>query len=201
MAFDSGAFDSGAFDAGGAPAPFRVSTSATFASTVRNLAATTKAGAFSVRSLVQQQRAAAFSVRNLAAGEFTGAWSVEQGLVRVATQRTLAYSIRAEISGQQAHLLRQLARLHGLIEPLTIDAGTRQAGALQQRIEQLGDTVTISTDAIPMDEVADAGLHIEELAALHGLTADLVVSPTLRQAGAIVQELGNAGGITTVVRQ
>ena len=41
---------------------------------------------------------------------------------------------------------------------------------------------------------------VEELAALHGLGVDLVVSATSRSAGAISQSLALAAGITTVER-
>jgi hypothetical protein len=42
---------------------------------------------------------------------------------------------------------------------------------------------------------------IDDLAALHGLTADLTVSPTSRIAGAIQQVITASGAATVVARQ
>ena len=77
----------------------------------------------------------------------------------------------------------------------------RQAGDVEQTVEQAGQDVTITTTATPRFPLADPGAMIEELAALHGLTAPLQVSPTGRQAGAVSQVFTQAGGVTTITRQ
>ena len=51
-----------------------------------------------------------------------------------------------------------------------------------------------------VDKYGDSDM-ITELAALHGLTADLVVTGTQRTAGSIVQTISTSGTTTTVTRQ
>lgn len=105
------------------------------------------------------------------------------------------------ISAEQARLLMQLHRLHGLAEPLTVSKTARTAGPLQQAVEDTGSMVTISTTTLPLAYPVDAGLLIEELAALHGLTAALEVGNTYRMAGSIMQSIVATGDGTTVTRQ
>ena len=105
------------------------------------------------------------------------------------------------ITKAQALRLLQIHLLHGLAaSPLVVSASSRSAGAVEQLVTQSGTTVTISTTAAPSVFSGDAGALIDELAALHGLTADLIVTPTSRTAGAISQTLAQAGTTTTVTR-
>jgi len=101
----------------------------------------------------------------------------------------------------QAKLLFRMYLLHGLASPLVVGPTSRQAGDIEQSITAAGDAVTISTLAQPDYLDFDPGLMVEELAALHGLTVDLVVTPVTRTAGSIVQDMVLAGGVTTVTRQ
>lgn len=102
----------------------------------------------------------------------------------------------------QALELYKVWLLHGLGQsPLVVNATTRSAGAIEQSVSQLGSTVTLTTVAAPTSFTADPGTMIEELSALHGLTADLVTTPTSRTAGTINQTFSSSGNTTTVTRQ
>ena len=63
-----------------------------------------------------------------------------------------------------------------------------------------GATVRIVTVEGSDNLSGDVGTMIEELAALHGLGADLHVSAGSRSAGPITQSFAQAGGVTTVTR-
>lgn len=102
---------------------------------------------------------------------------------------------------EQAKLLYQIYLLHGLDADLVVGSNFRQAGDVEQTVEQVGQDVTITTTATPRFPLADPGAMIEELAALHGLTVPLQVTPTGRQAGDITQAFSQSGGVTTVTRQ
>lgn len=106
------------------------------------------------------------------------------------------------LTPQQALLLRRLHQLHGLADPLVVGRASRRAGDLQQSVQEnsVGE-VTISTTAGHSTVTGSIGQMIEELAALHGLTAPLVVTATGRSAGGIVQSFSTAGTTTTVTRQ
>ncbi len=105
------------------------------------------------------------------------------------------------ITAAQAKLLYEIYLLHGLESPLVVGSTSRVAGEVQQTVSETGSTVTVTTTATPEFAVGDPGLMIEELAALHGLTAPLVVSPTTRTAGTIQQAFSTSGSTTTVTRQ
>lgn len=105
------------------------------------------------------------------------------------------------ITGAQALLLRRLCQLHGLIDALEIGPSTRRAGDLVQSITESAGTVTIRTTSAGTAFNGTPGEMIEELAALHGLTEDLVVTKSSRQAGSIVQAIASSGNSTTVARQ
>jgi adhesin HecA-like repeat protein len=106
------------------------------------------------------------------------------------------------ITRAQAQLLRRIHALHGLAAaPLVVGPTSRSAGDIAQTISQAGTTVTIATSAADDVYVADVGQMIEELAALHGLTAALTVTPTSRTVGALAQTLASVAGVTTVTRQ
>ncbi len=105
-----------------------------------------------------------------------------------------------EITGAQALLIRRLHQLHGLAGQLVVGRDSRQAGDLVQSITESGETVTIKTTDGNTTLSGDIGQMIEELAALHGLTADLVVKDTERRAGSIVQSIIQTNGVTTVAR-
>ena len=101
----------------------------------------------------------------------------------------------------QAALLYQIYLLHGLAGVLEVGPTSRRNGAMQQTVSEAGGTVTVATDAAPSAAGAQVGTMVEELAALHGLTVDLEVTDSQRRAGAIVQTISEAGGVTTVTRQ
>ena len=105
------------------------------------------------------------------------------------------------ISAGRAALLHQLALLHGLdtANPLTVSAAQRSAGALVQSVSGVS-TVTVTTSATPTFS-GNLDAWIDGLAALHGLTAPLVVTATSRAAGVVNQTIATAGGTTTVTRQ
>lgn len=106
------------------------------------------------------------------------------------------------LTGSQALLLRRLHQLHGLAAPLVVGPTSRSAGDLQQTVnESSTGTVTVTTTGGSDTFAGAVGQMIEELAALHGLTAPLVVTPTGRTAGAIVQAFSTSGNTTTVTRQ
>lgn len=109
---------------GGGAGPVIVSTSATFASSVRNSVSTTKTAASSVRNLASQSAALAFSVRNLAATSAAAAFSVRNtasatfdaaysvlGAAIVQASFTAAYSVRnlASTTRASAFSIRNLA--------------------------------------------------------------------------------------------
>lgn len=106
------------------------------------------------------------------------------------------------ITGAQAQLLRRIHALHGLgPAPLVVGSSSRTAGDVTQTITQAGQAVSITTTAASDTFTGSIGQMIEELAALHGLSGPLVVTPTSRTAGAIVQALSTVGTTTTVTRQ
>lgn len=106
------------------------------------------------------------------------------------------------ITGTQAQLLRRIHALHGLgPAPLVVSSSSRTAGDVAQTVTQVGQAVSIATTAAGDTFSGNLGQMIEELAALHGLTATLQVTPTARTAGAIVQALSTVGTTTTVTRQ
>lgn len=115
---------------------------------------------------------------------------------------TGAIDVPFMLTPQQALLLRRLHQLHGLADPLVVGRASRRAGDLQQSVQEnsVGE-VTVSTTAGHSTVAGSIGQMIEELAALHGLTAPLVVTATGRSAGGIVQSFSTAGATTTVTRQ
>ncbi len=105
------------------------------------------------------------------------------------------------ITKAQALELYKVWLLHGLgASPLVVGSTSRTAGEVTQTVSQSGATVTISTTATPSALVGDPGTMIEELALLHGLGADLVVTASSRAAGAVSQTLATSGSTTTVAR-
>lgn len=109
------------------------------------------------------------------------------------------------LTGLQARRLFNIALLHGLVpgSPLTVTQTTRTAGDVQQSVTTATagsiSTVTVSTSAMaPTDW--DVGKWVNDLAAIHGLTADLIVTPTSRTAGTIFQSMDNDGNDTVVER-
>ena len=118
--------------------------------------------------------------------------------VFAATGDTLFFTI----TGSQARRLLAIHLLHGLEigSPLTVSATARQAGVVTQTVADAAGTVTVATTAGVSVFAGDPGLMIDELAALHGITAPLVVTASSRVAGSIVQSIGQAGDVTTVSR-
>jgi len=105
------------------------------------------------------------------------------------------------ITKAQALSLYKVWLLQGLApQALTVAPSSRSAGGVSQSITQVDDTVTVSTTASPTAVGADPGTMIDEIALLHGLGSDLVVTPLARSAGAISQTLATTGSTTTVTR-
>lgn len=104
------------------------------------------------------------------------------------------------VTREQARLLYQIYLLHGLADPLVVGPSSRAAGAIRQTVSEAGGTVTVKTLEVPVGLPDMAGLMIEELAALHGLGADLEVTSISRRAGAVTQSMQTSGGATRVVR-
>lgn len=215
--FDSGAFDSGAFDtAGGA-----VLTPARFDNANAFYSATVAPGAVTLTPDRYDNDNAFYSAtvtlggttllpaRYDNANAFYSA-TVTPGAVTLTPARynnanafyspTVAKSIY-EITPTQANLLYRIYLLHGLQSPLVVDPISRVAGAMEQQVSEAAGVVTVATVSVPSLLGADPGTMIEELAALHGLTDDLVVSATQRTAGSIVQAITQVGNVTTVTRQ
>ena len=101
---------------------------------------------------------------------------------------------------QQSHIHR-MALLHGLDSgnPLVVSPTSRAAGALVQSVTGT-DTVIVTTTAGP-DFSGNVDTWIEGLAAVHGLSAPLVVTAISRTAGAVSQTITTLDGVTTVARQ
>jgi hypothetical protein len=115
-----------------------------------------------------------------------------------------AVSVAGGLSPRHAALLEALARLHGLVDPLTVSATGRSDGTVVQTVSQVGDTVTITTVAAPSGDEADDPLTaqqaawLEGLARLHGLIDPLSVTATSRGDGTVQQTISTVGGTTTV---
>lgn len=105
------------------------------------------------------------------------------------------------ITFAQAQLLSQIYLLHGLGSPLSVAPTSRAVAGLSQEITSLSGTVTVKTLAQESAVTTPVGTMLEELAALHGITVDLVVTPTSRAAGSISQIFTTVGSQTTVTRQ
>lgn len=105
------------------------------------------------------------------------------------------------ITFAQAQLLSQIYLLHGLGSPLSVAPTSRAVAGLSQEITSLSGTVTIKTLTQESAVTTPVGTMLEELAALHGITVDLVVTPTSRAAGSISQIFTTVGSQTTVTRQ
>lgn len=106
------------------------------------------------------------------------------------------------ITSAQARRLMQIHLLHGLQagSPLTVGPSSRSAGAVAQTVTEVGTTITVATTEAPAAFAGNPGAMIDELAALHGLTVPLVVTPNGRAAGSITQTISTAGATTTVTR-
>jgi hypothetical protein len=104
------------------------------------------------------------------------------------------------ISLARASLIYQLALLHGLdaARPLVVAPAQRSAGPLVQSISGT-DTVTLTTESHTF-LTGDLNDWIDALAAIHGLTAPLVVTADSRRAGALLQAIDTAGDTVTVSR-
>jgi hypothetical protein len=140
---------------------------------------------------------AAGDVRDAPATGDLAASETSDSATAAGTVGTLSLSITAE----QALLLQQVAQLHGLLQPLTVSPTQRVAGDVVQQVVEAAGAVTITTTGRSDTLHANPGAMIEQLAALHGITAPLVVSATQRSAGAIVQAIAATPQATTVTRQ
>lgn len=100
----------------------------------------------------------------------------------------------------QVQLLTRIWELHGLSTPLTVGPTARTTTNISQTVTEASGTVTVATTANTGILNPDIGLMVEELAALHGITTNLVVTSSSRVAGTINQSLSTAGAVTTVTR-
>jgi hypothetical protein len=105
------------------------------------------------------------------------------------------------LTGAQMLLLRKIHSLHGLSSPLVVSSDSRVAGDVVQSVGRNGGLVTIETTAGNDTISGTAGLLVEELAALYGITDTLEVTATSRTAGTIAQSISSINGVTTVTRQ
>ena len=102
-------------------------------------------------------------------------------------------------------LLEGLARVHGLIDTLTVTPSARGDGVLVQSVSGTGP-VTVTTTAAPAGGSGPNPLSSQEtdwlvaLARLHGLIEPLVVTPTSRVAGPLSQTIASSGDTVTVTR-
>jgi hypothetical protein len=118
-----------------------------------------------------------------------------------------AMFVAGGLSPKHAAWLEALARLHGLVDPLTVSATARGDGTVVQTVAQVGGTVTITTVYAPSGDDADDPLTeqqaawLEGLARLHGLIEPLAVTTTSRGDGTVQQTISTAGGTTTVTTQ
>ena len=112
------------------------------------------------------------------------------------------FGVNLTLTVEQALLLQNIYSLHGLLAPLEVSTNHRKAGEIYQEVSTSGQTTTITTVTAGSDTLHQSiGVMIEELAALHGVTAPLKVDFTSRSAGQLVQTLSKFGGVTTVTRQ
>jgi hypothetical protein len=105
------------------------------------------------------------------------------------------------ISAERANLIYQIALLHGLdpARPMSVNQTSRVAGGLNQTITGSGTpAVTITTNSL-QSYTGSIDAWIDALAALHALTAPLVVTSTTRDAGAVHQTMAVTAGPTTTV--
>ena len=139
-----------------------------------------------------------------------GALAIAGELAQTLADATLAAAAHVQngaLSPQHAAWLEGLARLHGLIDPLTVSDTARSDGSVVQTVSQVGATVTITTTAAPSGAPAVSALSeqqalwLERLARIHGLIDPLTVSDSERGDGTVQQTLASAAGITTVALQ
>jgi hypothetical protein len=110
------------------------------------------------------------------------------------------------LSPKHAAWLEALARLHGLIDPLTVSATQRSDGTVVQTVEQAGAAVTVTTQSAPSGDDGTSALTeeqagwLEALVRLHGLIEPLTVTTSARGDGTLAQTIETAGGTTTVTR-
>ena len=105
------------------------------------------------------------------------------------------------INADRSARLYHLAMLQGLdpANPLVVSSTSRTAGSLVQSVVGT-QTVTVSTSSAPV-LAGNVDAWIDDLSAIHGLTAPLAVTATSRTAGAVNQAISTADNITTVARQ
>jgi hypothetical protein len=118
-----------------------------------------------------------------------------------------AVSVEGGLSPKHAAWLEALARLHGLVDPLTVSSTARGDGTVVQTVAQEGGTVTITTVSAPTGDDGDSPLTaqqaewLEGLVRLHGLIEPLSVTTTSRGDGTVQQTISTTGGTTTVTTQ
>lgn len=119
----------------------------------------------------------------------------------------LQATVTARMSGLQGAWLESVARLHGLIDPLTVSPTARTDGTVVQTVSEVGAVVTVTTTAAPSGAVetsaltAQQALWLERLARIHGLVDPLTVTTTARGDGTVQQTIETTGATTVVTLQ
>jgi hypothetical protein len=110
------------------------------------------------------------------------------------------------LSAEQHALLESLARVNGLVDPLTNTPTTRGDGTLEQTISEAGATVTVTTVARPTgapgpsDLTSEEAAWLEALARRFGLIDPMDVTVTQRSDGTLTQTIAEVGTTVTVTR-
>lgn len=111
------------------------------------------------------------------------------------------------LSAQHAAWLEALARLHGLIDPLTVTSTGRSDGVLVQTFSEVAGVVTVTPVSVPSGAPGASALTAEQadwleaLARVHGLIDPQTVGPAGRTDGTLVQTIVESPpGTVTVTR-
>jgi hypothetical protein len=108
-------------------------------------------------------------------------------------------------SNQHASWLESIARLHGLIDPLTVTPTSQGDGTVVQTLSENQPIVTVTTITAPVRFTGDGqfpaeyALMLEKLARLYGLVAPLQVTTTGRTDGTLTQTIDGFGTDTQIV--
>jgi hypothetical protein len=104
-------------------------------------------------------------------------------------------------------LIETIARLRGVIDPLTDNPSGRGDGTVQQSYSQSGGTVTVTTLARPHGPDTESVLTpqqvqiLEALARTFGVIDPLQVTATSRSDGTLHQSISTSGSTTTLTPQ
>lgn len=115
-------------------------------------------------------------------------------------------SYTTQLSAQHAAWLESIARLHGLLDPLTVGPTQRGDGAVVQTIADSAGVITLTTITAPSGAAGDSALTdeqagwLEALARLHGLIDPLEVSATGRGDGTLMQSISESSSTVRIER-